>query len=101
MSIPCLVNRDLNRYLAEQEAQDAYEEALGTRAYQIEKEILGYDTELARLFNEDLASHLSSAQAALVIRELFKGNAKPMAEVFQRAMDSVVLAAAQDELGVH
>lgn len=101
MSIPCLVTRDLNRYLAETEAQDAYEEALGTRAYQIEKEILADDSELSSIFNEDLTDGLNSVQAAHAIRELLKGNAAPMADIFQGVLDTAVKRATQDELGVH
>lgn len=101
MSIPCLVTRDLNRYLAETEAQDAYEEAFGARAYEIEKEIMGDDTELARIFNEDLTDGISSVQAAHAIRELLKGNAAPMAAIFQGALDTAVSRATQAEVGVH
>lgn len=100
MSIPCLVTRDLNSYLSECDRQDAYDEAFGTRAYQIEKEILADDSELASIFNEDLTDGLNSVQAAHAIRELLKGNAKPMAAIFQGALDTAVNRATQDELGV-
>lgn len=101
MSIPCLVTRDLNRYLEETDAQAAYDEAFGTRAYQIEKEILGDDRELASIFNEDLTDGVNATQAAHAIRELLKGNAAPMAAIFQGALDIAVNRATQDEMGVH
>lgn len=97
----CAVSHDLNRYLAEQHAQASYDEAFGTRAYQIEKEILADDSELASIFNEDLTDGLNSVQAAHAIRELLKGNAAPMAAIFQGALDTAVNRATQDELGVH
>lgn len=90
MSIPCLVTRDLNRYQRSVHTQDAYDQEYGTRAYQAEQAMLANDTELAKLFNEDLVEQFNSTQAARAIRELLKGNPKPMAEIFQTTLDYVV-----------